>query len=523
MKKKRRTGGSSSPTTNKCGRRLLASLSPSSLPSLPLLVLVLLLALLLPLPCTTAFKGPPLGSQRDRPSTPPSPPSTPPKVLVVGATGRVGGLVVEGLVSRGYNVVALARDPTSVAAKALAQLSTAAAKSEKAGGGTEGAVTVVRGDVTELASLMAPMRGCVACISVSGASRVTRPFTDIAGFFLHLVLRLSSKINQKKTSSSSSSSSSSPSFSSASSLSTAYPKTHPYNVNYLGTLHLLHAARLASVPKFIRVTGLSVGYSAFNPITCLLNLVISFAVRWQLAGERAIRASGIDYTVIRPGALTNEEAAPEELVVAGDGEGVPVGRVSRRDVACLCLAALESGKASNMTLSVAGVGREEEKRRRKKREDERVMMKSIEDAVALVEPSSSTSSSSTTTTTTSPLDKSSKSSLSSPPPAVRSMNDDPLWSYKILFRREGRPDLTPLQPKMHRLAVLVFVALASFLGVGLGAGVWKVGEEVARWLRAGNRPPRGLVPAMVNSRSWGIERGSGRGGGGGGEGGWGSM
>jgi len=170
-----------------------------------------------------------------------------------------------------------------------------------------------------------------------------------------------------------------------------------------------------------------------------------------------------------------------------------------------------------MTLSVAGVGREEEQRRRKKRDDERVMMKSIEDAVALVEPSSSSSSSS------SPLDKSSKSSLSSPPPAVRSMNDDPLWSYKILFRREGRPDLTPLQPKMHRLAVLVFLALASFLGVGLGAGVWKVGEEVARWLRAGKRPPRGLVPAMVNSRSWGIGRGSGRGGGGGGEGGWGSM
>jgi len=433
-------------------------------------------------------------------------------VLVVGATGRVGGLVVEGLLARGYNVVALARDPTSIAATALSQLSIAATKKEKVEVGTGGTMTVVRGDVTELASLMAPMRGCVACISVCGANRITHPLSDIAGFFLHLVLRFSSTLNQKKTPSSSSGFS--PSFSSASSLSAAYPKTHPYNVNYLGTLHLLHAARLAGVPKFIRVTGLSVGYSAFNPVTCLLNLVISFTVRWQLAGERAIRASGIDYTIIRPGALTNEEAAPEDLVVGGDGEGVPVGRVSRRDVACLCVAALESSKASNMTLSVAGVGTKEEKRRRKK--DERVMMKSIDSpaTMGIETRRSSTLDKNGKPSASSFSSSSSSSSVSPPSRAVQSMNDDALWPYKILFRREGRPDLVPLEPKLHRLAAIVFVAVASLLGVGLGAGLWKMGEEAARWMRAGKTPPRGLVSAMEKGSPWrdGIGRGGGEGG-----------
>lgn len=292
---------------------------------------ILLLALALTLR-VHAFKLPPLGSQRDRPTPPPPPSSSTSKVLVVGATGRVGGLVVKILVSRGYQVVALARDPDSAPAKALALLPLAQ-EDEK---GTVGKVTIMKGDVTDLSSLLAPTRGCVACIAVNGASRVTQPLMDTAAFVLHAILHLISlakrAVTPRERSASDSYSSFESLYRSASSLATTYPKEHPYNVNYLGTLNLLQAARQASVPKFIRVTGLSVGYSAFNPITCLLNLVISFAVRWQLAGERAIRGSGVDYTVIRPGALTDSAAAPESLVGKGDGGKIPVGRVDRKSV-----------------------------------------------------------------------------------------------------------------------------------------------------------------------------------------------
>lgn len=102
------------------------------------------------------------------------------------------------------------------------------------------------------------------------------------------------------------------------------------------------------------LTRKTVGYSAFNPVTILLNVVVSFAVRWQvgsrlhaharvvyhdpsigrpkptpicpspsngtntqtkqLAAEQALRDSGVDYTVIRPGALVDCAATPDDLV-----------------------------------------------------------------------------------------------------------------------------------------------------------------------------------------------------------------
>lgn len=442
---------------------------------------ILLLALALTLR-VHAFKLPPLGSQRDRPPPPPPPSSSASKVLVVGATGRVGGLVVKILVSRGYQVVALARDPDSAPAKALALLPLAQ-EDEK---GKVGKVTIMKGDVTDPSSLLAPIRGCVACIAVSGASRVTQPLMDTAAFVLHAILHLISlakrAVTPREWSASDSFSSFDSRYHSASSLATTYPREHPYNVNYLGTLNLLQAARQAGVPKFIRVTGLSVGYSAFNPITCLLNLVISFAVRWQLAGERAIRASGVDYTVIRPGALTDAAAAPESLVGKGDGGKIPVGRVSREDVACLCVAALESAKASNMTLSLAGsrAGRRE---------------------VGHKGPGSVEGPSSKSTSSSGPLD--SKAAFPAPGPS-RGMNNDPLWSYKILLRREGRPDVTPLSPRLHRLGVCIFVTAVSSLGVGLGAGLWKGGHALGRWLRQRALPPQEGIPATMRGGCWSL-------------------
>lgn len=56
-------------------------------------------------------------------------------------------------------------------------------------------------------------------------------------------------------------------------------KEHPYNVNYIGTMNILDAAQRAGVRRFVRLTGLSVGLSAFNPFTYLLNLMISMSIK----------------------------------------------------------------------------------------------------------------------------------------------------------------------------------------------------------------------------------------------------
>ena len=72
------------------------------------------------------------------------------KYFITGATGFVGGRVAQQLLEAGHQVVALARDPT----KAV-QLASAGAQ-------------IVRGDVTDPASMRTPMSGCDGVFHVAG-------------------------------------------------------------------------------------------------------------------------------------------------------------------------------------------------------------------------------------------------------------------------------------------------------------------------------------------------------------------
>jgi uncharacterized protein YbjT (DUF2867 family) len=75
-------------------------------------------------------------------------------ILVAGATGRQGGAVVRHLRARGHSIRALTRDPASERARPL----------------REAGVEVVRGDLTDRASLDA------ALVGVSGVFSVATPF-----------------------------------------------------------------------------------------------------------------------------------------------------------------------------------------------------------------------------------------------------------------------------------------------------------------------------------------------------------
>ena len=90
----------------------------------------------------------------------------------------------------------------------------------------------------------------------------------------------------------------------------------PKSVNFLGVRKLAFAAKESGCERFVRVTGMSVGYSAFDFIAVLLNNVLSMTIKFQLLGELAIetRASQNDetknrmsYTIVRPGNLTDQE------------------------------------------------------------------------------------------------------------------------------------------------------------------------------------------------------------------------
>ncbi|PKA51667.1 Uncharacterized protein AXF42_Ash003034 [Apostasia shenzhenica] len=70
--------------------------------------------------------------------------------------------------------------------------------------------------------------------------------------------------------------------------------------------------------------------------------------QWQ-TGEDVIRESGIPYSIIRPCALTEEPAGADLIFDQGDNI---TGKISREEVARICIAALESPYACNKTFEV---------------------------------------------------------------------------------------------------------------------------------------------------------------------------
>ena len=141
---------------------------------------------------------------------------------------------------------------------------------------------------------------------------------------------------------------------------------HPRNVNYGAVETLARCAADAGCARFVRVTGMSVGYPAFDWIAVLLNVVLSMTIQWQLAGEIAIRKiceeakNGMKYVIVRPGNLTDEEECAKDetgnrRVLLGSGDAhVHAGKVSRNDVADVIVEALGRSQCENVTLSVAG-------------------------------------------------------------------------------------------------------------------------------------------------------------------------
>lgn len=109
-------------------------------------------------------------------------------------------------------------------------------------------------------------------------------------------------------------------------------------------------------PKFIMISSAGVtrpGRPGINleeePPAVRMNEQLGGILTWKLRGEDAVRESGIPYTIIRPCALT-EESGGKALAVA-QGDNIK-GKVSREDIAELCLRLLEQPQASNLTFEV---------------------------------------------------------------------------------------------------------------------------------------------------------------------------
>ena len=104
-------------------------------------------------------------------------------------------------------------------------------------------------------------------------------------------------------------------------------------VDLEGSLKSIDGARAAGIQRFVQVSAIDVD----NPVADDLGEVWKAYVEAKRDADAALRATDLDWTILRPGRLTDEE--PAGLVAIG--EDVPRAAVPRADVAAVLAAVLE--------------------------------------------------------------------------------------------------------------------------------------------------------------------------------------
>lgn len=184
----------------------------------------------------------------------------PKRVLVIGGTGRVGRQVVHKLLHEGIPTNVLLRHKDEATVQSLSPFA------------NSDLLQVFEGTVHSMNALLEASKDCDAIIDVHGP----RPprLSKLRDLFV---------FNPKQ-----------------------HELKHPYHTNYLGTKNILASMHINHVTKIVRLTGSLVDRSAFNPIVLLFNALLSLTVKWHELSESAIRASHVDYTIIRCPEITND-------------------------------------------------------------------------------------------------------------------------------------------------------------------------------------------------------------------------
>lgn len=187
------------------------------------------------------------------------------KVLVLGAAGGTGRLIVLDALARGYSVVALVRSK----ARAI-DLPGAA---------------IIEGDARDETALLRALNGCDAVVSSLGTG--LSPFRKVT------------------------------------TLSTA-------------TRALISAMMGSGVRRLICITGVGAGdsrdHGGFLYDRLILPVLLRSVYEDKDRQEAAIRASSLDWTIVRPVMLSNEPARGNVRAVT-DLAGVHGGKIARADVA----------------------------------------------------------------------------------------------------------------------------------------------------------------------------------------------
>ncbi|MEH2206975.1 MAG: SDR family oxidoreductase [Nostoc sp.] len=117
--------------------------------------------------------------------------------------------------------------------------------------------------------------------------------------------------------------------------------------DYPGNKNLIDAAVKAGVKKFILVSSIGAGSSVVAASPQVLE-VLGKVLAEKDKAEQHLIASGLTYTIIRPGGLKSEPATGNGILTE---DPHIIGSINRADVAQLVVRSLNSQRANNKILS----------------------------------------------------------------------------------------------------------------------------------------------------------------------------
>lgn len=226
------------------------------------------------------------------------------KVLVTGATGRTGSIVLSKLRQQSdeFEAIAFARSQT---------------KAQEMFGSTEG---FVFGDIQDQSSLETALQGCDALVILTSA--VPK-------------MKAPPKPGER------------PEFEFESG-------GTPEEVDYQGQLNQIDAAKAAGVEHIVLVGSMG-GTNENHPLNRIANGNILI---WKRKAEQYLIDSGIDYTIIHPGGLLDFPGGKRELIVGKNDallsnppNGIPTS-IPRADVAEVVVQALRESNARNKSFDI---------------------------------------------------------------------------------------------------------------------------------------------------------------------------
>ena len=120
--------------------------------------------------------------------------------------------------------------------------------------------------------------------------------------------------------------------------------TLPYQVDYQGTKNLVDAAKAKGIEHFVFVSSLCTS-KFFHPLN-LFWLILY----WKKQAEDYLQASGLTYTIVRPGGLKNEDNS--DSVVMSSADTLFDGSIPRTKVAQVCVESLFQTEAKSQIVEI---------------------------------------------------------------------------------------------------------------------------------------------------------------------------